>query len=123
MTSFQKGVIVLIVCVCVCVDPGMRQQNDHGSQYRSAVYTSSPAQHQAALKSKASYQQVGRPGAAYAGAELRFSKQQQQLQLQRSKKDRCYLFLLELLLSNFVSFIGVMGGQTRPPSLWPRMAR
>lgn len=60
MTSFQKGVIVLIVCVCV--DPGMRQQNDQGSQYRSAVYTSSPAQHQAALKSKASYQQVGRPG-------------------------------------------------------------
>lgn len=59
-TSFQKGVIVPPVCVA----PGMRQQNDRGSQYRSAVYTSSPAQHEAALKSKASYQQVGRPGAA-----------------------------------------------------------
>eukprot|EP00066_Takifugu_rubripes_P001535 XP_003962776.1 PREDICTED: mitochondrial peptide methionine sulfoxide reductase-like [Takifugu rubripes] len=36
---------------------GMRQQNDHGTQYRSAVYTSSPAQQEVALKSQVAYQQ------------------------------------------------------------------
>ncbi|XP_053290880.1 mitochondrial peptide methionine sulfoxide reductase [Pleuronectes platessa] len=36
---------------------GMRQQGDHGSQYRSAIYTSSPTQLERALKSKVVYQQ------------------------------------------------------------------
>ncbi|XP_037342690.2 mitochondrial peptide methionine sulfoxide reductase isoform X3 [Pungitius pungitius] len=36
---------------------GMRQQNDRGTQYRSAIYTSNPAQQEAALKSKVAFQQ------------------------------------------------------------------
>ncbi|XP_067336192.1 mitochondrial peptide methionine sulfoxide reductase isoform X2 [Channa argus] len=36
---------------------GMRQQNDHGTQYRSAIYTSNPTQQEFALKSKAAFQQ------------------------------------------------------------------
>uniref|UniRef100_A0A8C5HSQ8 Mitochondrial peptide methionine sulfoxide reductase n=1 Tax=Gouania willdenowi TaxID=441366 RepID=A0A8C5HSQ8_GOUWI len=36
---------------------GMRQQNDKGSQYRSAIYTSNAAQQELALKSKVDYQQ------------------------------------------------------------------
>ncbi|KAM3871207.1 mitochondrial peptide methionine sulfoxide reductase [Diretmus argenteus] len=36
---------------------GMRQQNDHGTQYRSAIYTSSPTQQELALKSKVAYQE------------------------------------------------------------------
>nr|XP_040055781.1 mitochondrial peptide methionine sulfoxide reductase isoform X1 [Gasterosteus aculeatus aculeatus] len=36
---------------------GMRQQNDHGTQYRSAIYTSNPHQQEAALKSKVAFQQ------------------------------------------------------------------
>lgn len=49
----------------------MRQQNDHGSQYRSAVYTSSPAQQEVALRSKEAFQQVGRPGAQRCGNQHR----------------------------------------------------
>lgn len=37
---------------------GMRQGNDVGTQYRSAIYTSSPAQQTAAEASKASYQKA-----------------------------------------------------------------
>ncbi|MYV54942.1 peptide-methionine (S)-S-oxide reductase MsrA [Streptomyces sp. SID3212] len=37
---------------------GFRQGNDVGSQYRSAIYTHSPAQAKAAAESRASYQQV-----------------------------------------------------------------
>ncbi|TNN33328.1 Mitochondrial peptide methionine sulfoxide reductase [Liparis tanakae] len=37
---------------------GMRQQNDRGTQYRSAIYTTHPAQHELALKSKEAFQQV-----------------------------------------------------------------
>ncbi len=37
---------------------GMRQGNDTGTQYRSAVYTHGQAQHEAALASRASYQQA-----------------------------------------------------------------
>ncbi|XP_058470470.1 mitochondrial peptide methionine sulfoxide reductase isoform X2 [Solea solea] len=36
---------------------GMRQLNDHGTQYRSAVYTSNPAHRELALKSKVAFQQ------------------------------------------------------------------
>uniref|UniRef100_A0A3B4UVT7 peptide-methionine (S)-S-oxide reductase n=1 Tax=Seriola dumerili TaxID=41447 RepID=A0A3B4UVT7_SERDU len=36
---------------------GMRQQNDRGTQYRSAIYTSNPAQQELALKSKVAFQQ------------------------------------------------------------------
>lgn len=45
-------------CVCVFVCVGMRQQNDRGTQYRSAIYTSSPMQQELALKSKVAFQQV-----------------------------------------------------------------
>lgn len=62
MTSFHKGVNVVTV-PSVCVDTGMRQQSDRGTQYRSAVYESSPTKHEVVLKSKVAYQQVGRPGA------------------------------------------------------------
>lgn len=41
---------------CFCA--GMKQQNDHGTQYRSAIYTSSPTQQELALKSKVVFQQV-----------------------------------------------------------------
>ena len=42
-----------------CHDPtqGNRQGNDTGSQYRSAIYTTTGRQHQLALASKAAYQQ------------------------------------------------------------------
>lgn len=36
---------------------GMRQGNDVGSTYRSGIYTTTPAQHEAALASKAAYQE------------------------------------------------------------------
>ncbi|KAM6973715.1 peptide methionine sulfoxide reductase MsrA [Aplochiton taeniatus] len=36
---------------------GMRQQNDHGTQYRSAIYTSNPSQQELALKTKQIYQE------------------------------------------------------------------
>ncbi|KAK2825945.1 hypothetical protein Q5P01_020159 [Channa striata] len=36
---------------------GMKQQNDHGTQYRSVIYTSSPTQQELALKSKEVFQQ------------------------------------------------------------------
>ncbi|XP_029349885.1 uncharacterized protein msrab [Echeneis naucrates] len=36
---------------------GMRQQNDHGTQYRSAIYTFSSAQQDIAIKSKRAFQQ------------------------------------------------------------------
>jgi peptide-methionine (S)-S-oxide reductase len=35
---------------------GMRQGNDLGTQYRSAIYTFSPAQHEAAERSRANYE-------------------------------------------------------------------
>ncbi|XP_068195645.1 peptide methionine sulfoxide reductase MsrA isoform X1 [Antennarius striatus] len=36
---------------------GMRQHNDKGTQYRSVIYTSNPAQRELALKSKVAFQQ------------------------------------------------------------------
>ncbi|XP_037602496.1 mitochondrial peptide methionine sulfoxide reductase isoform X1 [Sebastes umbrosus] len=36
---------------------GMKQQNDHGTQYRSAIYVSNPAQQELVLKSKVAFQQ------------------------------------------------------------------
>ncbi|XP_071384216.1 mitochondrial peptide methionine sulfoxide reductase [Centroberyx affinis] len=36
---------------------GMKQHNDHGTQYRSAIYTSSPTQQELALKSKLAVQE------------------------------------------------------------------
>lgn len=38
--------------------PGMRQGNDHGSQYRSAIYPTSATHMEAALRSKEDYQKV-----------------------------------------------------------------
>jgi peptide-methionine (S)-S-oxide reductase len=40
---------------------GMRQGNDVGSQYRSAIYWTSPAQRDAALASKAAYEKALKP--------------------------------------------------------------
>lgn len=37
---------------------GMRQGNDTGTQYRSGIYTYSPAQHDAALRSRDDYQRM-----------------------------------------------------------------
>ncbi|XP_073911372.1 mitochondrial peptide methionine sulfoxide reductase isoform X6 [Castor canadensis] len=37
---------------------GMRQGNDHGTQYRSAIYATSATQMEAALRSKEDYQKV-----------------------------------------------------------------
>lgn len=37
---------------------GMRQGNDVGTQYRSAIYTSDASQHEAALRSRAAYQRA-----------------------------------------------------------------
>lgn len=37
---------------------GMRQGNDIGSQYRSAIYTNSPSQYEQAIESKIRYQQA-----------------------------------------------------------------
>ncbi|XP_067099625.1 mitochondrial peptide methionine sulfoxide reductase [Osmerus mordax] len=37
---------------------GMRQQNDRGTQYRSAIYTSSPSQQELALNTRDTYQKV-----------------------------------------------------------------
>lgn len=42
----------------VCVYAGMRQHDDRGSQYRSSIYTSNPAQQELAMKSKVAFQQV-----------------------------------------------------------------
>ncbi|KAJ4939658.1 hypothetical protein JOQ06_029101, partial [Pogonophryne albipinna] len=39
---------------------GMRQQNDRGTPYRSAIYTSNPTQQDLALKSKVAFQQGSR---------------------------------------------------------------
>jgi peptide-methionine (S)-S-oxide reductase len=51
---------------------GMRQGNDVGTQYRSAVYTHSPAQLEAALESKARYQsELSRAGYGPITTEIR----------------------------------------------------
>ncbi|ELV14215.1 Mitochondrial peptide methionine sulfoxide reductase [Tupaia chinensis] len=46
---------------------GMRQGNDYGTQYRSAIYPTSAKQMEAALKSKEDYQKVGAPLAPAPG--------------------------------------------------------
>lgn len=49
----------LLKCFWENHDPtqGMKQQNDVGTQYRSAIYTSNPTQQELALKSKVAFQQ------------------------------------------------------------------
>ncbi|XP_022052306.1 peptide methionine sulfoxide reductase MsrA 1 isoform X1 [Acanthochromis polyacanthus] len=49
----------LLKCFWENHDPtqGMKQHNDKGTQYRSAIYTSSPAQQELALKTKVAFQQ------------------------------------------------------------------
>ncbi|XP_036928181.1 mitochondrial peptide methionine sulfoxide reductase isoform X1 [Acanthopagrus latus] len=50
---------------------GMKQHNDHGTQYRSAIYTSSPTQQELALKSKVVYQQeLGKKGLGTITTEI-----------------------------------------------------
>jgi len=46
------------MCICVCIFLGMAQGNDHGTQYRSAIYTYSPEQQELAMMSKHMYQEV-----------------------------------------------------------------
>ena len=41
--------------------PGLRQGNDHGSQYRSAIYPTSAEHMETSLRSKEDYQKVGSP--------------------------------------------------------------
>ena len=51
---------------------GMRQGNDVGTQYRSSIYTTSPAQLEAALASKARYQaELDRSGFGQITTEIR----------------------------------------------------
>jgi peptide-methionine (S)-S-oxide reductase len=51
---------------------GMRQGNDVGTQYRSAIYTTTPAQYEAALASKARYQsELNRAGFGDITTEIR----------------------------------------------------
>lgn len=47
------------MCVCVCAS-GMRQGNDFGTEYRSAIYTYTQQQLEEALASKDHYQKVGK---------------------------------------------------------------
>ncbi|XP_069391463.1 mitochondrial peptide methionine sulfoxide reductase isoform X2 [Paralichthys olivaceus] len=55
---------------------GMRQQSDQGSQYRSAIYTSSPAQLELALKSKVAFQQeLDKKGFGRITTEIREGQQ------------------------------------------------
>ncbi|MBU1175530.1 MAG: peptide-methionine (S)-S-oxide reductase MsrA [Alphaproteobacteria bacterium] len=50
----------LLKCFWEEHDPtqGMRQGNDHGTQYRSAIYTTTPEQAEAVARSRATYQQA-----------------------------------------------------------------
>nr|KAF6349442.1 methionine sulfoxide reductase A [Myotis myotis] len=47
---------------------GMRQGNDHGSQYRSAIYPTSASHMEVALRSKEDYQKVASAEGAWSGA-------------------------------------------------------
>lgn len=64
-TVFDPVITILLpasLCVCVCCfHTGMRQMNDRGTQYRSAIYTSNSTQLELAVKSKVVYQQVHSP--------------------------------------------------------------
>lgn len=46
------------ICVCVCVHSGMRQGNDVGTTYRSAIYTYTQEQLEEALASRDEFQKV-----------------------------------------------------------------
>ncbi|MEO5339180.1 MAG: peptide-methionine (S)-S-oxide reductase MsrA [Magnetococcus sp. MYC-9] len=53
---------------------GMRQGNDRGSQYRSALYTTTPLQQEAALASRATYQAaLARAGFGPITTEIRMA--------------------------------------------------
>ncbi|KAM3594265.1 uncharacterized protein V6R79_004960 [Siganus canaliculatus] len=55
---------------------GMRQHNDQGTQYRSAIYTSNPTQQELALKSKAIFQQeLDKKGFGVITTEIREEQQ------------------------------------------------
>ena len=60
--------MVIVPSVCVVTGGGSRTAMEPSIVQPS--YVSSPAQHDAALKSKVGHQQVGRPGAPQHGVPL-----------------------------------------------------
>lgn len=57
-SSFSHLCVSVCVCVCTCACSGMRQGNDVGTTYRSAIYTYTKQHLDEALASKDEYQKV-----------------------------------------------------------------